>query len=31
MTRGELVSGFADSTEFLVRSAGLTEHGIAFA
>jgi hypothetical protein len=28
MTRGELVAGFADSTEFLVRSAGLTEHGI---
>lgn len=31
MTRGEVVAGFADSTEFLVRSAGLTDHGIIFA
>lgn len=31
MTRGELVAGFADSTEFLIRTTDLTDHGIVFA
>jgi hypothetical protein len=31
MTRGELVAGFADSTEFLQLSSHLTDHGIVFA
>jgi serralysin len=31
MTRGELVGGFADSTEFLLQTAHLTDHGITFA
>jgi hypothetical protein len=30
MTRGEVVAGFAESTEFLLRSADLTDHGIVF-